>query len=311
MTPLSISVVVFCLVGVAAIALYAMIYGSHRALEERLTDLAIKLRVSHGSLEQADMESDSFVRMLFRWAARSMPPPKLDTPKNERLVQSLIQAGYIKSGALQTFRIVRAASAIAGALMALAASFATGWPGANIILFTICGAAIGGFIPSYYLGHKARARQDEIARQISDVLDLLVVCVEAGMGIFEAIKIVGQETGRQKQAIGQELTIVSAEIQAGKSLGQALRALAERTAVSDIKPLAATLIQSEQLGAQMAPALRSISDTLRARRRTRAEEAAQKTTVKMLFPLVLFILPAMIIVIVGPAMIQISHALSH
>ena len=137
------------------------------------------------------------------------------------------------------------------------------------------------------------------------------MCVEAGLGIFEAIKIVGNETERQNQAIGKELALVSGEITAGVTLGMALRNMAERTAVEDIKPLAATLIQSEQLGAQMAPALRASSDALRARRRLRAEEAAQKTTVKILFPLVLFVLPAMIMVIVGPAIIQIMGTLTH
>src|SRR5712692_10204361 len=114
----------------------------------------------------------------------------------------------------------------------------------------------GGFLaPLYYITRRARMRQTAIARQLSDVLDLLVVCVEAGLGLFEAIKIVGIETRRQKQEIGEELSLVASEIQAGSSLGQALRNLAERTAVEDIKPLAATLIQSEQLGAQIAPAL--------------------------------------------------------
>ncbi|HSR56720.1 MAG TPA: type II secretion system F family protein, partial [Candidatus Binataceae bacterium] len=91
--------------------------------------------------------------------------------------------------------------------------------------------------------------------------------------------------------------------------GQALRSLSERTAVEDIKPLAATLIQSEQLGAQIAPALHASSDALRARRRLRADEAAQKASVKILFPLVLFVLPAMIMVIVGPAMIQVVRTI--
>ena len=94
------------------------------------------------------------------------------------------------------------------------------------------------------------------------------------------------------------------------TLGQALRNFANRSAVADIKPLAATLIQSEQLGAQIGPALRSISDSMRTTRRLRAEEAAQKTTVKILFPLVIFILPAMMAVIVGPAVIQIMHTLT-
>ena len=141
------------------------------------------------------------------------------------------------------------------------------------------------------------------------MLDLLVVCVEAGLGLYEAIKVVGAEAERQKQEIGTELSLVSSEISAGASLGQALRSLAERTAVEDIKPLAATLIQSEQLGAQIGPALHASSDALRTRRRLRAEEAAQKSTVKILFPLVLFVLPAMIMVIVGPAMIQVIRTI--
>src|SRR6202035_3530986 len=118
------------------------------------------------------------------------------------------------------------------------------------------------------------------------------------------------ESLRQNQEIGEELSLVASEIQAGSSLGQALRNLAERTAVEDIKPLAATLIQSEQLVSQIAPALHASSDALRARRRLRAEEAAQKTTIKILFPLVLFVLPAMLMVIVGPAIIQMLHTLA-
>jgi tight adherence protein C len=104
---------------------------------------------------------------------------------------------------------------------------------------------------------------------------------------------------------------VSAELNAGATLGQALRNLATRTAVEDIKPLAATLIQSEKLGAQVGPALRLISDTLRTTRRLRAEEAAQKTIVKILFPLVFFVLPAMMSVIAGPAMITVMRTLNH
>jgi tight adherence protein C len=175
----------------------------------------------------------------------------------------------------------------------------------------IVGVLVGALIPTFYIRRKAKTRQLAIATQLSDVLDLLVVCVEAGLGLFEAIKIVGVETERQKQEIGRELGLVATEISAGASLGQALRNLADRTAVEDIKPLAATLIQSEQLGAQIAPALHASSDALRTRRRLRAEEAAQKTTIKILFPLVLFILPAMLAVILGPAIIQIVHTIAH
>jgi tight adherence protein C len=178
------------------------------------------------------------------------------------------------------------------------------------IMFAMGGVGIGIFVPSYILGRRARQRQNAISRQLSDVLDLLVVCVEAGLGLYEAIRIVGTECERHGQEIGTELSLVTTDISSGNTLGLALRALAERTAVEDIKPLAATMIQSEQLGAQIAPALRASSDALRTRRRLRAEEAAQKASIKILFPLVIFVLPAMIAVIVGPAMISVMRTLA-
>jgi tight adherence protein C len=156
----------------------------------------------------------------------------------------------------------------------------------------------------------ARDRQLDIGRQLSDVLDLLVVCVEAGLGLLESIKVVGTETKEQNLIIGQELSQVAAEVNSGASLGDALRSLAERSGVADIKPLAATLIQSEQLGAAIGPALRAISDSIRTHRRLRAEESAQKTTIKILFPLVLMILPAMLLIIVGPAIVQTVRTLT-
>lgn len=122
--------------------------------------------------------------------------------------------------------------------------------------------------------------------------------------MFEAIKIAGDETARQGQAIGTELALVSVEVAAGGSLGQALRNLAARTVVEDIRPSAATLIQSEQLGSPIGPASRSSSDSLRTKRRLRAEEARQKSAIKILFPLVLFILPAMLDLLLAPAVIQ-------
>ncbi len=303
-----ISIMVFCLLGVAAMAIYVALYGN-RLLEERLNDLAIKIRTVRGTdLDALDAENETMGRMLFQWAARKFPAPKADTPAGEKMSRLLVQAGFIRSVDNQVFQVARICT-IGGGLVAglLIAWFIHHPP----LIGAGAGAALGYVLPGYYLARKARFRQNEIARQLSDVLDLLVVCVEAGLGLFEAIRIVGAETERQRQAIGRELSMVSGEIAAGASLGQALRGLADRTAVEDIKPLAATLIQSEQLGAQMAPALRASSDALRTRRRLRAEEAAQKTTVKILFPLVLFVLPAMMMVIVGPAIIQILGTLSH
>lgn len=303
-----ISVMVFCLLGVAAMAIYVALYGN-RLIEERLNDLAIKIRTVQGTdLEALDDDSDTLGRLLFHWAARRFPAPNPDTPAGEKLSRLLVQAGFSRSVDNQVFQVSRVCAILGGVVLAVIVAWTTHH---TVLIWAAAGGVLGYVGPSYYLARRARARQNEIARQLSDVLDLLVVCVEAGLGLFEAIRIVGAETERQHQAIGRELSLVSGEISAGASLGQALRNLADRTAVEDIKPLAATLIQSEQLGAQMAPALRASSDALRTRRRLRAEEAAQKTTVKILFPLVLFVLPAMIMVIVGPAIIQIIGTLGH
>ena len=308
MSPFIVGMAVFFLAAAACVALYLAITPPNRAVDERFADLAVKMRASQGAL--TDDTDDNVLRMLFRWAAKRVPPPNLDTPTGEKLQQTLHQAGFMKSTAPQTYQVARVLMAIGGGVLGLLFGVFVYQNAAQPLLFGLAGVAIGVFVPSYYLGRRARTRQNAISRQLSDVLDLLVVCVEAGMGLFEAIRIVGTECERHGQEIGTELSLVATDISAGASLGQALRGLADRTAVDDIKPLAATLIQSEQLGAQIGPALRSSSDALRNRRRLMAEESAQKASIKILFPLVIFVLPAMIAVIIGPAMISVMHTLA-
>jgi tight adherence protein C len=308
MSPFMVGIGVFCLAGAAAFALYLALSPNRSAVDERFADLALKMRVSQGALEgDAD---DSVLRMLFKWASKRVPAPDMDSPAGEKLQQTLAQAGYLKSSAPQTYQVVRVLLAIGGGALGLLVGVVFHSSLAQPLMFAFGGFGLGIFVPSYILGRRARTRQNAISRQLSDVLDLLVVCVEAGMGLYEAIRIVGTECERHGQEIGIELNLVATDISAGATLGQALRGLADRTAVEDIKPLSATLIQSEQLGAQIAPALRSSSDALRMRRRLRAEEDAQKASIKILFPLVIFVLPAMIAVIVGPAMISVLRTLS-
>lgn len=304
-----IGVAVFLLAAGACVALYLAISPQSRAVDERFADLAVKMRASQGALA-GDSQDDNLLRMVFRWAAKRVPPPNLDTPTGEKLQHTLVQAGFIKSSAAQTYQVARVLMAVGGGALGLLVGAIFHPSAATPLLLAVGGVGIGIFVPSYYLGRRARARQSAIAKQLSDVLDLLVVCVEAGMGLFEAIRIVGTECERHGQEIGFELSLVATDISAGATLGQALRGLADRTAVEDIKPLAATLIQSEQLGAQIGPALRASSDALRQRRRLHAEEDAQKASIKILFPLVIFVLPSMIAVIIGPAMISVLRTLS-
>jgi tight adherence protein C len=303
MSPLMVSATVLFLMGAVGTALFAAIYGSHRVMQERFDEMTLKLRTVKFIGDDDGNIPDKVGRSLLQWALQRVPAPK-KTRATERLAQRLVQAGFRRSNSVRVFLLIRLIAIGSCAIVGMTATgiyFRTGSP---VLIAAIIGAGIGFYAPAYYLRKKASKRQQNISRELSDVLDLLVVCVEAGLGLFEAIKVVGDETARQEQAIGSELVLVAGEVGAGSTLGEALRNLANRTAVDDLRPLAATLIQSEQLGAQVGPALRASSDSLRTKRRFRAEEAAAKSTVKILFPLVLFILPAMLLVIIGPAIIQ-------
>lgn len=307
MSSFGIGIAVFILAGAAGALLYFAIAPRSRVVEERFADLAVKVRVAQGL--DGELEDQNLGRMLFRWASKRVPAPDLDSPSGEKLQQTLAQAGYLKSSDAQTYQVIRVLLAIGGGVLGLLVGLFLHASVSQPLMFALGGIGLGIFVPSYILGRRAKVRQNNISKQLSDVLDLLVVCVEAGLGLFEAIRIVGTECERHGQEIGTELSLVTTDISSGATLGQALRGLADRTAVDDIKPLAATLIQSEQLGAQIAPALKASSDALRTRRRLRAEESAQKASIKILFPLVIFVLPAMIAVIVGPAMISVIKTL--
>ena len=281
-------------------ALFAF-QSAPRTLEQRLSDLGVKVRIGRKAFGD-EGDSQGTARMFLHWAARRLPAPKVDSPRAEKLAQTLLQAGFSGPNALRMYIAIRLGFAILLSLTGLILSFF--FHKSSVAVCTGAGAVAGFLIPSYYLSSRARRRQGAIARDLSDTLDLLVVSVEAGLALQEAIKMVGSEAERHGRPIGTELSLVTSEMLAGASLGQALRAWAKRTAVEDIRPLAATLIQSEQLGAQVGPALRASSDALRTKRRLQAEEMAQKAGVKILFPLVLFVLPAMFLVILGPPLLQ-------
>ncbi len=310
MDPVYVSALVFLVVTGGATAVY-VVWSQRRLVNARMAEVALKARrsMAAGGMQVA-ADDRQMTRALLKWAVGRLPRPKASAPKTVKLGELLVQAGFKSPNATAVFQLAKLASTACGLMVGILPAAMLGMRGSRVALLAIAGAAFGSFVPAYYLGRRANNRQADIGRQRSDVLDLLVVCVEAGLGLLEAVKVVGQETESQNLAIGHELMMVAGEVNAGASLGQALRALADRTAVDDIKPLAATLIQSEQLGGAIGPALRSISDSIRTRRRLRAEENAQKTTVKILFPLVLMILPAMLLVIVGPAIVETLRTLS-
>ena len=182
-------------------------------------------------------------------------------------------------------------------------------PAQQVLSLAILSAAAGFFLPDYYLYRRTRDRKRKIFEGFPDALDLMVVCVEAGMGLDAAIKRVGDEMALKNKVLSDEFKMLSLELRAGKTRVDALRSLAVRADLEDVSSLVTLLIQTERFGTRVAQALRVHSDAMRTKRYQRAEEMAAKLPVKILFPLVLFILPAQLVTLVGPAVIKFYRVL--
>jgi tight adherence protein C len=221
-----------------------------------------------------------------------------------KLQKRLVAAGYRNKEARTIFIGIRLAFAIATFVVASSPIF-----GRPNLFIAIGVAALGYLLPSMVLGRLAKKRQHKIRLSLADVLDLLVVSVEAGLGLDQALQRVGEELASTHPDLSEELRLVNLEMRAGKARSEALRNLADRTGVDDLSSLAAMLIQTDKFGTSVAQSLRVHSDTLRTKRRQRAEEAAAKTGVKMVFPLVFCIFPAIWVVTIGPAAIRFVQVL--
>ncbi len=179
----------------------------------------------------------------------------------------------------------------------------------NVILLITLPILLGAMMPDMVLSHMIQNRKNSIQRSLPDALDLAVVSVEAGLGLDQALIRIGQELRQVYPALGEEINLYSLEVNAGKKRADALRILGQRTDVDDLKSFAAMLIQTDRFGTSVAASLRIFADTMRSKRRQRAEEHGAKMNVKMIPPLIFFIFPAIMIVILGPAVIAIARQL--
>ena len=177
------------------------------------------------------------------------------------------------------------------------------------IVAPVAGGGMGYFLPAFAVGRMAKRRREQIRLSLPDVLDLLVICTEAGCGLDQAIVNVSRELKAVHPAISEELALVNMAIMAGTSRGEALRSFARRTGEDEVKKLVAILIQTDRFGTSVSEALRTQSDFLRIRRRQEAEERAGKVGVKLVFPIFFFCLPSLLIVTAGPGMLQLFHNL--
>ena len=266
------------------------------AIERRLGELGVA-----GPLPSVPTAGNERLLNTLKRLGRAAPKPSREIGK---LKERLIHAGYRGSEALTVFFGIRLGMAIV--LFVLGTS---PFVPKSSLLAGLAGAAFGYLLPSMALARLAKRRQHRIRMSLADALDLLVVSVEAGLGLDQAIQRVGEELAFAHPELSGELRLINLELRAGKGRADALRNLAERTGVDDLSSLAAMLIQTDKFGTSVARSLRVHSETLRTKRRQRAEEAAAKTGVKMVFPLVFCIFPAIWVVTIGPAAIKFVEVL--
>jgi len=229
-----------------------------------------------------------------------------------KLVERLVVAGIRKRGAVEVFLGAKVAMALA--FPAATAAFMlwhakTGGNEANprnMILFCACATVAGLMLPNIWLTRKAKARIEKIRFALPDALDLLVVCIESGLALDAALVRLAREIQSSGPELSEELTLMNLEVSAGKPREECLRNLGLRSGVEEAKALAARIIQATKFGTNLAHSLRIHAESLRQKRRQEAEERAAKTTVKLLFPLVFFIFPAIFVVILGPAIVNIG-----
>jgi tight adherence protein C len=224
---------------------------------------------------------------------------------NPALVRRLSLAGYRRPSHADIFLGARLAlPAVLGFSAAILFSD-------NIVIFFLLAVVLGFYAPDFWLGYAINARRQRIKLSLPDGLDLLSICMEAGLGIDQGIVRVGQELQLSHRDLSDELMSINFEQRAGVQRMAAWQSFADRANVESVRSFVAMLIQTDRFGTPIAKSLSNFSDALRIQRRQQAEEMAAKTTIKLVPPLVFFIFPAMGVVVIGPAIITVSKALSH
>jgi len=226
------------------------------------------------------------------------------SPQDSKLAkQELIMAGYRSSTAVAVYYGLKILFAALMLFAALALRDKVGNPMLHTIL-PVAGGGLGYLLPAFGLGRLVKRRHEQIRLSLPDVLDLLVICTEAGCGLDQAIVNVSRELETVHPAISEELSFLNMEMMAGKSRADAMRHFAKRTGEEEVKKLVSILIQTDRFGTSVADALRTQSDYLRISRRQEAEERAGKVGVKLVFPIFFFCLPSLLVVTAGPGMLQ-------
>ena len=300
MLPLIISFVLFVGIVIGITLLGLRLWVRPKEAIERVTATAVEAE------EEAPVHPSLVFREMLSKLGKSLPT----SPKDMSVMQRrLVRAGMRNHGAIRILYGAKIVMGVSLPLIMMALVWGTEAEPTNKLLAIMAAAGIGFFGPNEYVSMVARRRQKAIQRALANALDLMVVCVESGLGLDQAILQVAKELDEAHPEISEEFGLVNLELKAGKRRQEALRNLAERSGVEDLKKLVAVLIQADRFGTGIALSLRAHADFMRVQARQIAEEKAAKLGVKLVFPIFFCILPSLFVVTVGPIAVTIVREL--
>ncbi|MFH1276760.1 MAG: type II secretion system F family protein [Candidatus Eisenbacteria bacterium] len=301
------TLLVFLAVFLAVVAIYLLSRRKRSRLEKRIDDLSRRQtpRRPEPTSLMREHEPGMFGKVFVLFGGLF---PQALAGDEARI--RLLRAGFPWRDHLPVYVGLRFLSLLVGAAIGVVAAEALHWSPSYLVMMALVFGVAGYLIPDVYLFIRTDKRKQDIILGLPDALDLMVICVEAGLGLNAALLRVGQEIRSVCPPLSQELRLLNREMLAGIPRADALKNLAFRTGIDDVKALVAIVIQSEKLGTSIARSLRVHGDNLRVRRKHRAEAKARKVSVKLVFPLVFFIFPTLMVVILGPGLIQLIRALT-
>lgn len=289
----------------AAWAILSFMSGKSSRADQRLEELRNPL------MRNKDKAEDGRSQTVLQKAAPTLS--KALQPKSEleqsKLKVALANAGFNSPHAIEVYLAIKFASLILGVVLGSGYGLASWGVSQKGIAASVVGAGLGFYLPELVMLILRKSRQEKIFLSLPDALDLLVVCVEAGLGLDAGMRRVSEELSDTAPELCSEFGLCNFQLQMGRQRREVLHDLGVRSGVDDLKALSAILIQADRFGSSIAQALRVQSDTMRVKRSQLAEERAQKTAVKLIFPLVLFIFPGIFVVLVGPAAISMINNL--
>lgn len=305
-----IAISTFVCISLGMLGVYWLLYKPQSAATERLRRLAGKDGATMQNAATLSIPDDGpatdIAQRLASPLNKLLPPSATEAKK---LQKQLMHAGFRSADAPIIYRGIQLVSMAGFPLIVAGVCAFLARPLGSALIYIILAFVVGFILPRYFLGRVTRNRQRDLRWGLADALDLMVVSVEAGLGLNAAMMKVASELRDVHTAIAIEFELANLEIRVGRERDEALRNLAERTGVDDLRSLVAMLIQTDKFGTSIAKGLRVFSDSLRTKRRQRAEQEAQKAAVKLLFPLACFLFPTLFIAILGPAALNLIDTL--